>query len=124
MEKLSIGTRPWRLHGEGSTTDGGGAFSEGGQTSTYTAKDVRYVTRNDAVHALVLGWPADGKVRLTLLGSGNPVGRGEVRRVTLPGSEAPLPFTRSTAALEVRVPDTERNTIGLALVINGVGLTT
>jgi len=119
-----FGTRPWRLHGEGSTTDGGGAFSEGGQTSTYTAKDVRYVTRNDAVHALVLGWPADGKVRLTLLGSGNPVGRGEVRRVTLPGSEAPLPFTRSADALEVRVPDTERNSIGLALVINGVGLTT
>ena len=118
------GTRPWRLHGEGSTANGSGAFSEGGQASTYTAKDVRYVTRNGAIHALVLGWPADGKVRLALLGSGNPVGRGEVQRVTLPGSDAPLSFTRSPDVLEVRVPDARRNSIGLALVINGVGLTT
>jgi len=81
------------------------------------------VTRDGAVHALVLGCPADGKVRLTLLGSSNPVGRGEARRVTLPGSQTPLSFTRSADALEVRVPDTGRNSIGLALVINGVGLT-
>jgi alpha-L-fucosidase len=118
------GTRPWRMHGEGPTVGGGGAFSEGGPNSTYTAKDVRYVTRNGALHALVLGWPADGTVRLTLLGSGNAVARGEVHRVTLPGSQAPLSFTRSVDALEVRVPDDARNAIGLALIIEGPGLTT
>jgi alpha-L-fucosidase len=118
------GTRPWRIHGEGQTGAGGGSFSEGGPNSTYTANDIRYVTRNGALHALVLGWPTNGTVRLTLLGSANPVGRGEVRRVTLPGNSMPLSFTRSAGALEVRLPDGLRNEIGLALIIEGVGLAT
>jgi len=118
------GTRPWRLHGEGSSTGSGGAFSEGGQDSSYTAKDIRYVTRSGALHALVLGWPADGAVRLSLLGSDNPVGRGEVSKVTFPGSTTPLPFTRSSQELVVRLPDDLRNRIGLALIIEGDGLTT
>lgn len=118
------GTRPWRLHGEGSAVAGGGAFTEGGPDSTYTARDIRYVTRGAALHALVLGWPADGVVRLALLGSGNAVGRGEVRRVTLPGIDAPLSFTRSAGSLDVQLPDSARNVIGLALIIEGPDLTT
>lgn len=117
------GTRPWRIHGEGPAGGGGGAFSEGGPNSTYTARDIRYVTRDGAVHALVLGWPADGVVRLTLLGSANPVGRGEVRRVGLPGDPIPLSFTRLADALEVRVPERVQNKIGFTLIIEGVGLT-
>jgi alpha-L-fucosidase len=117
------GTRPWRIHGEGPAGGGGGAFSEGGPNSTYTARDIRYVARDGAVHALVLGWPADGVVRLTLLGRANPVGRGEVGRVRLPGDPIPLTFTRSADALEVRVPEHVQNQIGFALIIEGTGLT-
>ncbi len=116
------GSRPWRVHGEGAAASGGSAFSEGGPISTYTPQDIRYVTRDSALHALVLGWPADRIVRLTLLGSSNPVGRGEVRRVTLPGSDQPLHFTRSGSALSVHVPAAVQNPIGLALIINGPGL--
>jgi len=116
------GTRPWRVHGEGTSTRDAGAFSEGGPASTYTSQDIRYVTRDGALHALVLGWPSDGVVHLTLLGSFNPVGRGEVRRVTLPGSDQPLPFTRSAGALDVHVPAAAQSPIGLALIINGEGL--
>jgi len=116
-------TRPWRIHGEGPTGVGGGAFSEGGPDSSFGAKDIRYVTKGAALHALVLGWPADSIVRLTLLGAANPVGRGTIARVTLPGDTTPLRFTRTAEALEVRVPDALRNRIGLALVIEGAGLT-
>jgi hypothetical protein len=42
----------------------------------YGPRDVRYTTRNGLLNALVLGWPAEGIARLTLLGRNNPVGRG------------------------------------------------
>jgi alpha-L-fucosidase len=117
------GSRPWRVFGEGTAGSGSGSFSEGGQTSPYSARDIRYVTRNGNVHALVLGWPEEGVARMTLLGAANPVGRGEVRRVTLPNDSTPLPFTRNEDALEVTVPAAARNAIGVALVVAGDGLT-
>lgn len=117
------GTRPWRVHGEGLASTSGGAFSEGGQVSTYTAKDIRYVSRDGALFALVLGWPSDGLVRLNLLGSSNAVARGAVSRVTLLGIEASLPFTRTSDALSVSLPASAKNSIGLALKIEGSGLT-
>ncbi|UIJ44203.1 alpha-L-fucosidase [Sphingomonas cannabina] len=116
------GSRPWRLHGEGPAGGGGGNFSEGGPKSRFGARDVRYVVKDGNLHALVLGWPEDGIARMELLGAGNPVGRGEVARVTLPGDASPLPFTRKQGALEVRLPDARRNEIGIALVISGPGL--
>ncbi len=117
------GTRPWRLHGEGPTRPASGMFAEGGPKSPYTPQDIRYVRRNGAVHALVMGWPDDGKVRLTHLGTGTPIGRGEVSRVTLPGDSGPLRFRRTAQALEIDLPAARRNPIGVALVINGSGLT-
>lgn len=118
------GSRPWRVHGEGPTKGSGGSFSEGGQTSPYGARDIRYVTRNGNLHALVLGWPDDGVARLTLLGSDDPVGRGQVQRVTLAHDPAPLAFTRTGGALEVRLPEAARDDLGFALIVTGEGLTT
>jgi alpha-L-fucosidase len=117
------GSRPWRIWGEGPTTGASGAFSEGGNTSPYGARDVRYVTKAGNLNALVLGWPDDGIARLTLLGSANPVGRGQVKRVTLVGDSTPLAFIRKDDALEVTLPDAARDDIGVALVISGEGLT-
>jgi alpha-L-fucosidase len=115
------GTRPWRIHAEGPTGSGGGALSEGGQDSSYTSRDIRYVRKGDALHALVLGWPNDGIVRMTLLGKSNPVSRGKVDRVSLPGGPA-LPFRCTVDALEVSLPAALQTPIGLALIINGSGL--
>ena len=116
-------TRPWRIHAEGPTKPASGMFAEGGPTSPYTARDVRYVRKGEDVHALVMGWPEDGVMRLTLWGQGNPVGRGEVRRVAVAGDPAPLAFRRTADALEVTVPAAHRNAIGLPLVLSGRGLT-
>lgn len=117
-------TRPWRVHAEGPNESGGsGHFSEGGPVSRYKATDIRYAMRDGNVHAYVLGWPEGAIARLTLLGRDNPVGRGEIERVTLPGSSAPLRFTRRADALEVMLPDAARNDIGVALIVHGTGLT-
>jgi alpha-L-fucosidase len=116
------GSRPWRVYGEGPTKAQSGMFAEAGPNSPYTARDVRYVRKGRDVHALVLGWPEDGMARLTLWGRGNPVGRGELARVTVAGSTAPLEFQRSEAALEVHLPEALRNRIGVALTLSGSGL--
>jgi len=116
-------TRPWRVHGEGPRNAAGGLFSEGGPKSLYGAKDIRYVTKGERLHALVLGWPEDGVARLTLLATDNRVGRGTVQRVTVPGSDAPLRFVRTGDALEVTLPPALRNDIGIALILSGSGLT-
>lgn len=115
------GTRPWRIHGEGPGSGGGGMFSET-QHSKNVAADIRYVRKGDNLHALMLGWPDDGVARLTLLANGNPVGRGRVERVTLFGDSTPLAFRRTDTALEVTLPAGAREAIGVPLVLQGQGL--
>lgn len=117
------GTRPWRYHAEGPTKPNSGSFNEGGPDSPYTAADIRYARRGNDVHAFVLGWPADGVARLTLLGADNPVGRGQIARITVPGSDAPLAFERRGDALLVTLPEALRNRIGIALIVQGSNLT-
>ena len=117
------GTRPWRIHGEGPFKPNSGAFAEGGPNSPYTARDIRYARKGQDVHAFVLGWPEDGVARLTLWGKANPVGRGEVVRVTVPGSGAPLDFQRTDDALIAKLPSQLRNPIGIPLILSGSGLT-
>lgn len=113
------GTRPWRRMGDGPTVSAGGVFKEGGQDSPFTPRDIRYVRKGTAVHALVLGWPADGVARLPSLAAVE----GRVRRITVPGDPAPLSFRRTDEAVEVTLPERLRNTIGIALVIEGDALT-
>jgi alpha-L-fucosidase len=117
------GTRPWRIHAEGPTRPVSGMMAEGGPQSPFTPRDVRYVRNGADVHALVLGWPADNIARLTLFAAGNPIGRGEIARVTLPGDTTPLPFRRTGEGLEVTLPPARRHAIGIALVLSGAGLT-
>lgn len=108
------GTRPWRLFGEGPTRPKSGDFNEGSKESPYTARDIRYVRKGAAVHALVLGWPEDGVAVLPALAK-----IGTVRRVTLPGQSAPLPFRTGPEGLRVTLPDARRNAIGVALIVEG-----
>lgn len=111
-------TRPWRLLGEGPTQAKGGQFNEGGQDSHYTPRDVRYVQKGAAVHGFTLGWPEDNVARFPALARG-----GTVRRVTIPGDATPLAFRRTGEALEVDLPPALRNDIGVAVVVEGPGLT-
>ena len=116
-------SRPWKLNGEGPTRGNSGNFSEGGPKSAYTARDVRYVTRNGNLHALVMGWPEDNIARMTLLAQGNPTMPGQIQRVTLLGDNSPLPFKRTAEALEVTLPLGARHEIGIPLIISGNGVT-
>jgi len=112
------GSRPWDLLGEGPTQARSGQFNEGGQDSPYTSRDVRYVRKGAAVHGFTLGWPEDNVARFPALAK-----RGTPERVTIPGDSAPLRFRRTTQALEVDLPASLRNDVGVGLVVTGTGLT-
>ncbi|MBD3186640.1 alpha-L-fucosidase [Candidatus Bathyarchaeota archaeon] len=62
-----FGSTPWVLSGEGPTTlEGGGMFSENAEVA-YTERDIRFVTKDNALFAFVMGWPLDGALNIKSL---------------------------------------------------------
>jgi alpha-L-fucosidase len=100
-------TRPWDVYGEGPTKMGGGF----GATAA-TANDVRYTKSqdDDAVYAILLGWPGNGK-QVTLASmttSRFPVGSGKVFMFAPTGGSAiNLQFTQDGSGLHVTLPSTQ-----------------
>ena len=52
-----FGTRPWKIVGEGP----GLTIAEGGEAG-YTSKDIRFTSKGDALYAIAMRWPEDGKM--------------------------------------------------------------
>jgi len=90
------GTRPWRIYGEGPTRNSGGGFSEQ-KDHPYTAEDIRFTTRNGALYAIALDWPASGKILIKSV-------TAKPRRVSLLGSKAKLKWTSTPAGLSLDLP--------------------
>jgi alpha-L-fucosidase len=115
------GTRPWRMFGEGPAKVGDGMMSES-TTQTFTAEDIRFTTKADALYAIALGWPKDGVLRITALAQDSSLAPGNIERVEALGSTNSQPFTRNRKALEVRLPEGLAGPIAVALKIRGKGL--
>ncbi|ETI60066.1 alpha-L-fucosidase [Sphingobium sp. C100] len=94
------GTRPWTIFGEGPTETAAGMFQE---KSDYTAKDIRFTTKGDALFAITLGEPS-GQIAIVSLASGNPNEPRAVRRVRLLGHRGDLIFRQGDQALMVDLP--------------------
>ena len=104
-------TRAWAVYGEGPTKLGGGGM---GSPTAMTSSDVRYTKSkdSDAVYAILMGWPGNGK-QVTLasvttarfdFGSGKvflfgPSGNG--------GDEIALQATQDGSGLHVTLPSTQ-----------------
>ena len=117
------GTRPWTIHGEGPTRIATGMQNEGEQRP-FTARDIRFTTRGDVLHALVLGWPDDGRVTIESLAAGSPRAPGRIERVALLGGPARLEHRRDARGLTVVLPETRpQGAVAVyALRIEGRGL--
>ena len=115
------GTRPWRRFGEGPTVVKGGAMSEQPATP-FTAQDIRFTTRGDALHAIGLGWPQDGVMRVRSLAQDSAFAPGSIDRVEVVGATDSLPFQRTRLGLEVRVPEGLAGSPAIALKVFGRGL--
>jgi alpha-L-fucosidase len=100
-------TRIWDVYGEGPTKMGGGFGATAG-----TANDIRYTKSKDgdAVYAITLGWPGNGKqVNLTSVTTNRfPVGSGKVFLFGPTGGAAiGLQFTQDGSGLRVTLPSTQ-----------------
>ena len=97
------GTRPWKVFGEGPTKVVGGSFKDTAG-HPFTAQDIRFTTRGDALYAIVLAWPQEGKLMVKSLGSGATSMKSDIKSVELVGSTAQLKWQRGKDGLHVELP--------------------
>ena len=71
----------------------------------FGSTDIRFTTKGDALYAIALGWPADGKFLITSLADGSANYPGQIAKVELLGSKSNVSWTRGTQGLEIQVPD-------------------
>ncbi len=91
-------TRPWKTYGEGPTQVAGGAFHDTA-TKPYSSRDIRFTTNGDALYAIAMAWPDDGKLNVKSIGPSVPV-----KTVRLLGSDAEIKWTRGGDGLVLQLP--------------------
>jgi alpha-L-fucosidase len=96
-------TRPWKIFGEGPTQPKAGAFGEKDE-KTYSAEDIRFTTKGDALFAIALAWPDDGRLAIKSLGKNAGLLPSDPAAVSLLGHPAALQFRREQHALVVNLP--------------------
>ena len=112
------GTRPWKTYGEGPLAESSNPLSAQGfnEGINYSARDVRYVQRNDSLFATILRWPTEATFTFEALGMASPHYSGRVKSVALLG-HGPIPFSHGTEGLTVTLPAEHPNELGPVLVI-------
>jgi alpha-L-fucosidase len=102
-------TRPWHIYGEGPATReaaapmSGAGFNEG-KNKPFTAEDIRFTAKGNAIYAFVLGWPVDGKVSIDAMRSGSEHLKKSISRVELVGRKTALAFLQTAEGLQVTLP--------------------
>ena len=109
------GTTPWLVFGEGPTRAKGGAFKE---DFAFTAKDVRYVQKGDAVYATLLGNPAGQEVNLLSLQK-SPGDAAVISNVAVLGVSEKPRWVWDASGLHVTVPAVASSKIAVVLKITG-----
>jgi alpha-L-fucosidase len=110
------GTRPWVVYGEGEVKARGGAFKE---NFTYSAKDIRFTTKGNALYAIALGWPDDGEFVIKSLAKTDDASVNQIKRVELLGHKGRLKFAQTTEGLEVELPGEKLSDLTCSLKITG-----
>jgi alpha-L-fucosidase len=111
------GSRPWRVYGEGPTRPKAGMQNEG-DAGAFTARDIRFTTRDGALYALFLDRPQENATIEALATGKTP---GAVERVTLLGG-GPLRHRRDGAGLHVELPAAKQSGFVPVIRIDGRGL--
>jgi len=97
------GTRPWKRFGEGPTQIVAGSFSDV-KRAAFTNEDIRFTTKGEALYAIALAWPENGKLVVTSLAMGVPEAAAEVRSVELLGTDAKVEWRQTASGREVTLP--------------------
>lgn len=92
-------TRPWGLHGEGSTGHEGTGFVEHNEVQ-YTAEDIRFTTKGNVLYTTTLDWPR----RQTLIRSLRGVDPRVIASVSLLGTDETIRWTVADEGLVIHTP--------------------
>lgn len=100
------GTRPWTIYGEGPATEAANVLPSYPLNSLkFQPSDIRFTTKGDALYAIALGWPSDGKMVIKSLAQDSPNHPHQIQKVELLGAKSDLKWTRTTQGLEIHLPD-------------------
>ena len=86
------------------------------ERASYTAADIRFTTKDSALYAMTLGRPQTSTITLASLKD------GDVARIEVVGTAAPLPFKQDGNGLTVTLPSGASHEFGVALKIMGTGV--
>jgi len=120
-------TRPWKIFGEGPSTDaaakknGGAAFNEGARKNM-TYEDVRFTTKGKTLYAFIMGWPDNGgQVVIRPLGSDGSHRDATIADVQLLG-HGKVEFQRVAEGLRIMLPERQPGDYAFTFRISGEGL--
>ena len=94
------GSRAWTKWGEGNVVMPNGKLGPEQVKTPYSAEDIRFTLKDDALYAWLMGWPADGRVVIRSLAAA----AGPVTGVQLLGSVEKLAWTQTAEGLAVQLP--------------------
>ena len=116
-------TRPWKIYGEGLSTLARPAprGAERGAAQTYTAQDIRFTTKADALYTFVGAWPESRNAQIRSLGTASPQLSGaKVTAVSLLGYGGKLNWTQDDYGLSVKLPEKAPAEHAITLRIRGL----
>jgi len=96
------GTSPWVTYGEGPTKPKLRGLLAEREEVFYTADDIRFTVKNNALYAILLGWPGGGK-QITIK-SLQRLYKGEVNSVMMLGVDKELEWSLTKKGLKVKIP--------------------
>lgn len=102
-----VGTRPWKIFGEGPIAESTIAINEqgfnDGAYSKADSREIRFTEKDKVLYATALGWPQDGVIRIKSLAEGSALYAGKISSVELLGF-GKMKYRRTENGLEVYVP--------------------
>lgn len=113
-------TRPWYTFGEGPTKEPEGHFNNRYEflKIKYSHKDVRYTTKGNVIYATLMGWPGNNTgVLLKSFSVKEWPNPGEIKSVTMLGSDQKINYTISEDGLTLTTPDAPTNEMAVVFKI-------
>jgi alpha-L-fucosidase len=112
------GSSAWEVWGEGQIVMKSGNLNQEHAQTPYTGKDIRFTTKNGAVYAFLMAWPAEGKAVIRSLAEG----AGKVTGVALLGNHAMLNWKQTAEGLTINLPTEKPGQFAYGLKITGENL--
>jgi alpha-L-fucosidase len=95
-----FGTTAWMTYGEGPTEMPKAGYFMEDQEVQYTARDIRFTVKDDALYAICLGWPGERLVIETL----KHAYESEIKSIRLLGVDSELEWSLAPEGLSITMP--------------------